>query len=204
MNKILIIIIIILAGTVALMALRGDEDTWVCEQGKWAKHGNPSAPAPQEPCGVESQGGIEGYVDTLTKGLEQAKDINRQSYTVDLSGQGLTSLSTEYFEGKQEVKVFNVSNNALTGALPAEIRKMESLEELNASNNDLTGIPAEIGQMKRIQRINFSGNRINTYPNEFANIKNNLKSLNLTGNPFTPAQIAELQAMLPNTEIIFL
>lgn len=203
MNKIVISIIIILVGTVALMALRGDEDTWVCEQGKWEKHGNPSAPEPQEPCREKGSGGVEGYVDTLTKGLEQAKDINRQSYTVDVSGQGLTSLSTEFFEGKGNVKIFDVSGNALTGALPAEIRKMENLEELDASDNDLTGIPAEIGQMKRIQRIDFSSNNINTYPNEFANIKNNLKSLNLTGNPFTPAQIAELQAMLPNTEISF-
>ncbi len=48
-NKIIIILIVIviilLAGT-ALILLRGDEDTWLCNNGQWVKHGNPSAPMP--------------------------------------------------------------------------------------------------------------------------------------------------------------
>lgn len=35
---------------VALVFLRGDEDSWICKDGKWQKHGNPSKPAPIEVC----------------------------------------------------------------------------------------------------------------------------------------------------------
>lgn len=31
--------------------LGGDEDTWLCQNGQWVKHGNPSAPKPNESCG---------------------------------------------------------------------------------------------------------------------------------------------------------
>jgi len=33
----------------------GPEDTWICENGKWVKHGNPSSPMPAEPCGEKPQ-----------------------------------------------------------------------------------------------------------------------------------------------------
>jgi hypothetical protein len=47
---ILTIGVIILGGAVFL-SLRGSEDTWLCQNGTWVKHGNPSAPMPQEACG---------------------------------------------------------------------------------------------------------------------------------------------------------
>lgn len=97
----------------------------------------------------------------------------------------------------------DISNNKLTGALPAEIRKMTGLKIVRASNNQLTGIPAEIGQLGQLQELDFSYNQINTYPNEIANLKNNLKVLKLTGNTFTADQIGELRGLLPNTTIEF-
>lgn len=30
--------------------IRKDEDTWICDNGNWIKHGNPSAPVPTEIC----------------------------------------------------------------------------------------------------------------------------------------------------------
>jgi len=33
-----------------LMFLRGDEDAWLCENGEWVSHGNPSAPKPEGNC----------------------------------------------------------------------------------------------------------------------------------------------------------
>lgn len=35
---------------VFLMFLRGDEDTWLCQNGQWVKHGQPSAPQPTTQC----------------------------------------------------------------------------------------------------------------------------------------------------------
>lgn len=56
MKKTLLIVLTILAGlAVFFIAIRflfgSPEDTWICEEGEWVKHGNPSAPAPIQPCG---------------------------------------------------------------------------------------------------------------------------------------------------------
>ena len=54
MKKNIVFFLIILALALALAAiliiLRGDEDTWLCQDGQWIKHGNPSAPQPTEIC----------------------------------------------------------------------------------------------------------------------------------------------------------
>jgi len=47
------IIIILVVGAVAVIGLRffsGDEDTWLCQNDQWVKHGNPSAPMPASGC----------------------------------------------------------------------------------------------------------------------------------------------------------
>ena len=55
MKKILIILIVlvVLAGVwlVLRFIIGGPEDTWICVEGEWIKHGAPSAPMPTEPCG---------------------------------------------------------------------------------------------------------------------------------------------------------
>lgn len=35
---------------VALVFIRGDEDTWLCQNNQWVKHGNPSVPMPTDGC----------------------------------------------------------------------------------------------------------------------------------------------------------
>ena len=47
----IIVMVLILVIGVFLMLLRGDEDTWLCQNGQWVKHGHPSAPQPSELCG---------------------------------------------------------------------------------------------------------------------------------------------------------
>ena len=52
MKKIFLIIILLIAGIFSLRFLfGGNEDTWICENGQWIKHGNPSAPKPTGGCG---------------------------------------------------------------------------------------------------------------------------------------------------------
>jgi hypothetical protein len=48
-------IIFIILGILALWAfvrflLGGSEDSWICENGQWVKHGHPSAPMPNKGC----------------------------------------------------------------------------------------------------------------------------------------------------------
>ena len=54
MKKIILIIgILIIAVGLAIFGLRflsGDEDSWLCQNGEWVKHGNPSSPVPVEGC----------------------------------------------------------------------------------------------------------------------------------------------------------
>ncbi|OGM89424.1 hypothetical protein A3J77_01950 [Candidatus Wolfebacteria bacterium RBG_13_41_7] len=54
MNKKLIFLtvisFIVLVEVATLIFLRGDEDIWLCQNGEWVKHGNPSSQAPIEGC----------------------------------------------------------------------------------------------------------------------------------------------------------
>jgi uncharacterized membrane protein len=52
-KKLFFIIAAILVLIFAVASLRffsGDEDTWLCQDGQWEKHGNPSAPMPAKEC----------------------------------------------------------------------------------------------------------------------------------------------------------
>ncbi len=54
MNKtILTILMVIVAVGVVILGVRflSGEDDWICQEGVWVKHGNPSAPQPTKPCG---------------------------------------------------------------------------------------------------------------------------------------------------------
>lgn len=43
-----LLIIFFLIGSLRFFS--GDEDTWICKNGQWTKHGNPDNPAPQTEC----------------------------------------------------------------------------------------------------------------------------------------------------------
>ena len=47
---IIIILIIIVAWFVIRFVFGGPEDTWMCVDGEWVKHGVPSAPMPEGEC----------------------------------------------------------------------------------------------------------------------------------------------------------
>jgi len=53
-KTVLILGILIIVAAAALVYVRfvigGDEDTWICDSGRWVKHGNPTAAAPTTPC----------------------------------------------------------------------------------------------------------------------------------------------------------
>jgi Leucine-rich repeat (LRR) protein len=155
---------------------------------------------------------------TATAG--QPKSAN----TLDLSDKGLTKVGPEIYNqtnttalilsnnniqtlpsemGKMtKLEVFTIDHNRLDGSLIGEIRKMP-LKSLDVSYNNMTGMPAEIGQLNKLETLNYSYNKITGIPNEIANLKNNLKELNLTGNPVSQSTLAKLKSELPSTNIIF-
>lgn len=58
-KKILITIIVVFFILGSLLIIRfligGDEDTWICQNGEWVKHGNPSREKPAASCGEEKE-----------------------------------------------------------------------------------------------------------------------------------------------------
>lgn len=143
---------------------------------------------------------------------------------LDLSNQGLTSIKAEQFNDAN-ITELNVSNNNLTGSLPAEVRRLPALQTINASYNNFTGIPAEIGQLKNLVSLDYSYNNLDTMPDELQNLVQleylslaynnyqevpfelnslkNLKVLDLRANPIPADQIDKLRQALPLTDIKF-
>lgn len=59
-TKILISVILFLGGVILILFilrffLGGDEDSWLCQNCQWVKHGQPSAPKPNQPCCLEEK-----------------------------------------------------------------------------------------------------------------------------------------------------
>src|SRR3989344_3845961 len=82
--------------------------------------------------------------------------------TLNRSNQGLTKLPSEILS-MTNLQQLNISNNRLTGALPAEIRHLQNLEILNISNNQMTGLPAELGNLQKLEVLDLSDNDISEY-----------------------------------------
>ena len=77
-----------------------------------------------------------------------------------------------------ELRVLDMSDNALTGEIPGEMGELDRLEELNLYGHALSGaIPVELGRMKSLGRLNLSRNNLSgKIPVELGELKN-LKSL---------------------------
>ena len=59
MKKAIILIIglvaIVVIGLAGRFFVSGDEDTWLCQNGQWVRHGQPSTPAPTTGCEPEEK-----------------------------------------------------------------------------------------------------------------------------------------------------
>ncbi len=148
---------------------------------------------------VTSPGTIPNNENETT---DQDTTITPSDETLDLSGRGLSEIDKDILDNNK-ITTLNVSNNNLTGALPAEIRKLTNLEVLIASDNSLTGIPAEIGQLSKLKQAVFSNNDISGLPLEIGNLKN-LETLDLRGNPnVSTYDIGLLRPEIPNADILY-
>jgi Leucine-rich repeat (LRR) protein len=120
---------------------------------------------------------------------------------LDLSNGGLISVPSYVF-GQFRLQELNLSHNKLTGALPAEVRHLTKLRQLDASDNAMTGVPAEIGQLSELRVLNLSNNRLTGLPHELANLKN-LEELDLSGNAgISEADLKVITDALPNAKIV--
>lgn len=79
-KKIIILIIVLVVAGIAFFLLRGEEDTWLCVDGEWVKHGVPNAPKPTEGCGEKK---IENFQDCANAGYAVMESYPRQCRTPD-------------------------------------------------------------------------------------------------------------------------
>lgn len=120
---------------------------------------------------------------------------------LDLSNTNLDKLPMSVLNNFNLTEL-NISQNNITGALPAEIKDLRRLKVLNASNNLMTGVPAEIGQLKNLEVLDLSNNELTGLPNELGNLKK-LRILNLSGNDYSTQDLDVIKKGLPATvEII--
>ncbi|MBU0612278.1 hypothetical protein KKA39_00920 [Patescibacteria group bacterium] len=61
-----IVIILVILG----MRFLSREDNWICQDGQWVKHGNPSSPIPETGCGDGADDRVVSYSD-----LDEKKNI---------------------------------------------------------------------------------------------------------------------------------
>ncbi|XP_020080571.1 putative leucine-rich repeat receptor-like serine/threonine-protein kinase At2g24130 [Ananas comosus] len=89
--------------------------------------------------------------------------------------------------------LLNLSNNLLTGPIPAELSNLTALNDLNLSNNLLTGpIPAELSNLRHLVFLNLLGNQLHGPIPHSLSFLANLRFLELSSNNLTgpiPASI---------------
>ena len=87
MRKILIAVLVtIICLGIIRFVIGGDEDDWICENGDWVRHGNPSAPMPLSNCESEIETSISPSLKCSSPGgktmeLEEAKAISKEKCT---------------------------------------------------------------------------------------------------------------------------
>lgn len=139
--------------------------------------------------------------DVVKKDVTPISEVQTNNETtLNMSGRGLTKVTADVFT-KTALTELNLSDNKLSGALPAEVRFLKNLKVLNLSNNEFTGVPAEIGQLEFLEVLDLSNNKITGLPNELRNLSN-LKLLIISGNAYSETDLANIKKNLPATTVV--
>lgn len=126
--------------------------------------------------------------------------VDNSVQSLDLSDRGLSSVPSYVFK-MTDLTSLDVSGNTLSGALPGEIRFLQHLQTLDASENVMTGVPAEIGQLSELRYLDLSNNDLTGLPNELGNLSLLLR-LDLRGNAVSAQDLEGIRVMLPQAEIL--
>ncbi len=131
--------------------------------------------------------------------VEQNKKTIKNN-KLNLGNQNLQKIPEYIFEQKN-LEELDVSNNRISGAIQGEIRHLQNLKVLKASNNQMTGVPAEIGQLKNLQLLDLSNNQLTGLPYELGNLQN-LEILDISGNNYSELDLGTIQEKLSKNVII--
>jgi Leucine-rich repeat (LRR) protein len=101
----------------------------------------------------------------INENISVGGNVSSGENKLDLSGQKLKNIP-DYIFRQTNLEELNISNNQVNGSIQAEIRNLQNLKVLNASNNLMTGVPAEIGSLQNLQILDLSNNQLTGLPYE--------------------------------------
>ncbi len=101
-----------------LFALRGSEDEWICQNGKWIKHGNPGNPKPTSGCekeevlnGKEKNADSEnGQTHFNMIRIDEPKDGAEVSSPLEIIGE---ARGTWFFEGDFPIEIIDEKGKSI-------------------------------------------------------------------------------------------
>ncbi|OIO45805.1 hypothetical protein COX24_00590 [bacterium (Candidatus Gribaldobacteria) CG23_combo_of_CG06-09_8_20_14_all_37_87_8] len=112
MNKIFtflgIFILLLVIVTAVLVILRGDEDTWLCVQGQWVQHGNPSSKMPTSTC----PGFMPQEPDWVILNAPKENELVISPVLIEGKAKG-----TWFFEGSFPAKLYDEQGELLSVAI---------------------------------------------------------------------------------------
>ena len=83
---------------------------------------------------------------------------------INISGQNIKSLPSEYPQKLHNVKIFNASRNQISAFLPSVCFELISLRKLVLSRNRLTGLPHEISNLANLEVLLLDQNELEEIP----------------------------------------
>lgn len=146
-----------------------------------------------------------GETLAVTRSLSEADTravVNNDADT--RGGDEATTRATENISILEGLKELDLSDNKITGSIPAEVGNLTTLTNLNLSDNNISGtIPSSVGNLTNLTNLDLGENSISgSIPPEIGNLKE-LKSLNLGSNNLSgniPKEVGNL-SMLETLDI---
>ena len=116
-----------------------------------------------------------------------------------LSNQALNQWHGVSTNGQGQVTQLSLRNNGLSGSLPAQLGKMESLEVLSLDRNSISGsLPVELGELSNLTRLAMNRNQLTgAIPTELGSLSN-LSIVGLARNQLSgalPASLGDLTGL---------
>ena len=109
------------------------------------------------------------------------KDRLNSITSLDLSGQGITSLNEGDFRGLSNLQTLNLSNNSLSTLSSGVFTGLTNLQTLNLSNNSLSTLSSGVFTgLTNLQTLNLSNNSLSTLSSGVFTGLTNLQALNLS------------------------
>ena len=87
--------------------------------------------------------------------------------------------------------------------IPVQLYELSRLSVLNLAHNGLSKVPEGIGNMLSLQKLDLSNNQLTGLPREIISLTGNLKELSIQGNQIPVEEINWLEEAMPSTKIRF-